>query len=73
MAVDFNVLLFHLKALSWAAIFDLLEAPLAMGITPCLAIYGIHSCDPCNLVRAIHKLDRANKMTSCAVFFFSPS
>ena len=25
-----------------------------------------------NLLRAIHKLDSANKVVSCAVFFFSP-
>jgi hypothetical protein len=31
-----------------------------------------HACASNNLPRAIHKLDSANKVVSCAVFFFSP-
>jgi hypothetical protein len=31
-----------------------------------------HACTSNNLPRAIHKFDSANKVVSCAVFFFSP-
>ena len=31
-----------------------------------------HACASNNLPRAIHKLDSANKVMSCAAFFFSP-
>jgi len=31
-----------------------------------------HACASNNLPRAIHKFDSANKVVSCAVFFFSP-
>jgi hypothetical protein len=31
-----------------------------------------HAWASSNLLRAIHKLDSANKVVSCAVFFFSP-
>jgi hypothetical protein len=31
-----------------------------------------HACASNNLLRAIHKLDSANKVVSCAVFFFNP-
>lgn len=72
MAVAFDFLRFWLNAPSWAVIFESLEAHLAMGGTTCLASRRTHPCAPCNLVRTIHKLDRANKVTNCAVFFFKP-
>ena len=72
MAVDFNVLRFQLNACSWTTIFEPLQAPLAMRGTTCLACKRTHPCAPCNLVRTIHKLDKANKVTNCAVFFLSP-
>ena len=31
-----------------------------------------YAWDSSNLLRAIHKLDSANKVVSCAVFFLSP-
>ena len=31
-----------------------------------------HAWAPCNLPRTIHRLDNANSVVSCAVFFFNP-
>ena len=49
MAVDVvavNVLRFRLNALSWAAIYESLEAPLVTGNTSDLATIRTHPCAP---------------------------
>ena len=68
MALDFHFLRFRLNVPRLATIFEPLQAALAMGGTTCLACRRTHARAPCNFVRTIHKLDRANKVTNCAVF-----
>ena len=72
MAVAFDFLRFWLNAPSWATIFETVQAALAIGTTTCLASRRTHPCASCNVALTIHKLDRANKVTNCAVFFFKP-
>lgn len=38
----------------------------------CRAFWRTHAPAPINLPRTIHRLDSANSMKSCAVFFFKP-
>ena len=45
-----------------------LRPPLAV----CAYIGATHARAPTNVRRTIHRLDRANKVVSCAVFFFKP-
>ena len=72
MAVDFNFPRFRLNLPSLAPLFESFNPLLALGgtIYPCSR--RTHPCAPCNLVRTIHKLDKANSVTNCAVFFFKP-